>query len=175
MGLGIGGDQIKDGGLEEVDLSDTLQELLIPDPTGVADGSVLTKDEASPGKRKWAAGGAGGAGSENTGIAGRWDTTETSYYVVGAVPFSPASFSGKTIKFVAVAAQLGSAITGYVQLYNLTDESSVAVLDITGGTPTRYESSALTLPSGTKVYEVRIKSGSAANSLILYGAQLEMR
>jgi hypothetical protein len=174
MGVGIGGDQIKDGGLEEADLNDAVKNKLIPSPEGVTDGWVLTKDEASPGKRRWAAGGAGGSGSENTGVAGRWDTTETDYYVVGAVPFDKANFSGKTIKFVAVAAQLGS-VTGYVQLYNLTDGESTAVLEITGGAPTRYESSSLTLPTGTKVYEVRIKSGSSSQSLILYGAQLEMR
>lgn len=61
MGVGIGGDQIRDGGLEEVDLSDTLKNKLIPDPTGITDGYVLTKDEASTGKRKWAAPGGGSA------------------------------------------------------------------------------------------------------------------
>ncbi|NMC34670.1 MAG: hypothetical protein GYA36_19785 [Veillonellaceae bacterium] len=117
----------------------------------------------------------GAAGSENSRIANMVETSETTYLVVGSIGFDAADFSGKTIKFVAVAAQTGVNIIGYVQLYNLTTASQVALLTVSGGTPTRYESSALNLPSGMNIYEVRVKSGDAAESLILYGAQLEMR
>lgn len=61
MGVGIGGDQIRDGGLDEVDLADAVKNKLIPDPSSIPDGYVLTRDENSTGKRKWAAAGGGSA------------------------------------------------------------------------------------------------------------------
>lgn len=116
----------------------------------------------------------GGVLSENTSIADRETNTDISYYVAGAISFDPDDFPTAVFRFSAVAAYTGAG-TGQVQLYNLDDAVQVALFNVAGGTPTRYESAALTLLSGKKTYEVRIKSGLLGESLILYGAQLETR
>lgn len=105
----------------------------------------------------WAAPPSGGGGYQLIPITTNENTDQSSDMVVGALGITGASFGSATVKFVATAFVADSGLTGTVTLYNLTDASAEAALSFTELVSTHKASSGLTLDSGAKMYEVRIK------------------
>lgn len=107
--------------------------------------------------------GGGGAGipRANVPIVMNEGTGETADQAVGNFALNPNDYavSGVTIefRFIATAFITGIGFTGSVELYNLTDSSSAATLSFSEMSPTKGSSSALSLPAGERMYEVRIK------------------
>jgi len=98
--------------------------------------------------------------------------------VVGAFEFNKSSYSFSTIKFRAVGAR-GDSVTAVVELYNLSDASSVATLQFTNTATTLQESADISasLPAVSKLYEVRIYLNSApgaSDSVELFSAFLQV-
>lgn len=116
----------------------------------------------------WAAPPSGGGGYQLIPITTNENTDQSSDIVVGALGITGASFGAATVKFVATAFVADSGLTGTVTLYNLTDASAEAALSFTELVSTHKASSGLTLDSGAKMYEVRIKvtGGSVSSDVI---------
>jgi hypothetical protein len=97
-------------------------------------------------------------------LATNESTYDTSYQVVGSFSFDPDDYTitgmTKEIKFLAAGFVTLAALSGDIQLYNLTDAAQEAILNFTGAgdvTTVKKISASLTLPTAEKIYEVRIK------------------
>jgi hypothetical protein len=96
------------------------------------------------------------------------NTELASDFVVGAVGITGSELVSLTVKFAVCGFVTNSGLTGTVSLYNVTDASLVTSLTFTELISTMKKSSALSLPAGAKVYEVRIKvtGGTGPSDLI---------
>lgn len=118
--------------------------------------------------------------------SGIFSTNNTSFEATGGVLFNPAAISAvswltKNVYFVVIA-EITSGFTGEVQLYNISDATTVtnSLLTVTATSPTKHITSALAipadLPNSEKLYELqyRISVGSptATDKLIIKAAYL---
>lgn len=105
--------------------------------------------------------------------------TNTPALVVGAFSFDKSRYTSfSAIKFRALGA-IGDTTSGLVELYNVTDASSVSTLTFTTTAQALKESADIqaSLPASAKIYEVRIYLNSApagSDSVELYSAALEI-
>lgn len=99
--------------------------------------------------------GSGGGSGGFIAMATDAVTDQSSYVLVGGFTLDASTVS--SVRFKTVASVSGGGLTGNVQLFNLTDATQVIVHSHTGTTPNEVVSIPLVLPSGTKVYEVRIR------------------
>jgi hypothetical protein len=102
-------------------------------------------------------GSGGGGGYSLSAIVIGNNTYESSDFAAGGVGITGADLGSSTVKFVASGYVTNSGLTGTITLYNLTDLEVTASLTFTELVATTKKSTALTLPSGAKEYEVRIK------------------
>jgi hypothetical protein len=65
------------------------------------------------------------------------------------------------IDFYAIAAHGQTGMTGFVSLFNATDNVGVATLPFSGLTQTRYIATGLILPTGMKMYRANLDLGGA--------------
>lgn len=98
--------------------------------------------------------------------------------IVSAFEFNRSAFTALTIKFRAIAAK-GNTVQANVELYNVTDAVSVAILNFTSTATALQVSGDLTgsLPAASKIYEVRIYLNAVpgvGDSAELYSAALEI-
>lgn len=89
-------------------------------------------------------------------------TDQSGYQTVGALRFNSNhwTLTGVTtvIKFKALAAVTSGTLTGYIQLYNLTDSLSIVELTTSSTTTVELVSDVTSsIVSNSKIYEVRIK------------------
>ena len=172
MAVVLDGQQVRDQSIEEVDLASGVTDKLLPDPTNVTDGWVLTKDEASPGKRKYAAPGAASSPLLKIPLVLNETTNSATEVVVGALGFDRTKYSFSSIKLRAIGSVTAANYTGTLKLYE--DGSLVATLTFTSTTPTLTTSSALTLSAAEKNLEARIYMSSTLASVIVAAAWLEI-
>lgn len=99
--------------------------------------------------------------------SGVFSTNSTSFEATGGVLFNPAAISAvswltRTIYFVIIA-EITSGFTGEVQLYNITDATTVtnSLLTVTATSPTKHITAALAvpadLPNSEKLYELQYR------------------
>jgi len=100
--------------------------------------------------------GAGGSVRQNVAMANNQSTDSSSDIVVGTFPIAAGDYPSRTTKFLATAFVTGAGLTGYVKLYNLTDNVLVSSFTFTGVATAKQISSALNLPVAEKIYEIRI-------------------
>lgn len=103
---------------------------------------------------------------------------DSPHFVAGAVEFDPAAETFSAIKFRAVAA-IGDLVAGVVELYNLTDNTTVTTLSFSSTDPTMQESADISelLPSGSNIYEVRVyldETPGGNDSVELYSAFIKV-
>lgn len=109
-------------------------------------------------------------------------TDQSLYTVVGNFSLNPLDYAlssaTTTIKFVATGFVSDGALTGNVQLHNLTDVSLEATLMFAGTTTVgKLLSANLTLPGSAKMYEVRINVTGGTppdDQLVVMGAGFEI-
>lgn len=83
------------------------------------------------------------------------DTDLNTFLIVGGFSFNAAEYS--RVKYISLAAVTGPALTGEVQLFNITDNTEVALHNHTGFTTPGKVETDITLPQVEKVYEIRIR------------------
>lgn len=116
-----------------------------------------------------------GYGTDTVQLASNETTDLNGPVLVGSFYMDASEYSD--IKFLSISSISNSGLTGTINLYNLSDASTVINQSITSTTPTSQESTSLTLPSGNKIYEVRISvSGgtSEADRIILNWAGFKL-
>lgn len=88
------------------------------------------------------------------------------YVVLGAYGLDPDNFS--SVELVTIASVTGSALTGEIQLWNLTDNVEVVVNSYAGNTTPERLAVPVTLASGLKLYEIRhrVTGGSTSSDRI---------
>jgi hypothetical protein len=149
--------------------------LYVKDVAGVK--QLFTR--ASDGTISQVGSGGGGTNPAFIPLAGRAShALDTPPLIVGGFEFTRSNFTATTIKFRAVAAK-GNAIQANVQLYNVTDSVSVAILNFTSAATALQVSADITgsLPLTSRIYEVRIYLNAApggSDSVELYSAALEI-
>lgn len=109
-------------------------------------------------------------------LAAKASHNSTTPLIAGAAWLDGSMYPGNTFQFWATAAVGAAGATGYVELYNLTDASSVATLTF-NSTTTGVQSTPVApvlIPSASKVYEVRIYLAATGPgfSIELYSAEL---
>lgn len=100
---------------------------------------------------------------------------DTPPLIAGALSFGTADYKPKKVYFRAVAAR-GDTVNAEVELFNLTDASSVATLTFSSTSPAMQEVQ-VTLPAGAKIYECRIQLAAAPgvnDTVELYSAGLRL-
>lgn len=124
--------------------------------------------------RIWAGGreSYGDAGSDTPLVVGGFVLNPTLYVLTGTT---------MVLTFRALAAVGDSGVVAHIQLFNVTDNESIAILNVTATTITKLET-ALVLGAGVgqidnseKIYETRVFVDSpvdASDSIELYGAEL---
>jgi len=85
----------------------------------------------------------------------RNNTSQTAADEVGNLLFDPTFFAG-VVRLVVVLENSASGMTASLELFNITDGSTVTTLTTTATLPTKISSAVLTLPSSEKLYGVRI-------------------
>lgn len=86
-------------------------------------------------------------------VIGTSESTDQSVFtLVGGITLD----AGGAAVFKTLAYVTDNTLTGEIQLYNLTDATQIVLQTITATTPTE-QTSAVTLPSGAKQYEVRMR------------------
>lgn len=83
------------------------------------------------------------------------DTSSSTFEITGAYALNADDYT--EVKFESLGSVSHGALTGEVVLYNLTDASTVLTHSYTTTSPVNNTSAPLALPSGTKVYEIRIR------------------
>lgn len=91
---------------------------------------------------------------------------DPTFRVAGTYILDSDDFLG--VNFTAVANVSNGTTSGEIQLFNLTDVTQEALLTFTELVPTRKETGSLSLPSGLKTYEARIRlvGGSGPSDLL---------
>lgn len=82
-------------------------------------------------------------------------TDNAGFEMVGGFSLDASDYTD--IRFVTLGAVTNVLLVGEINLYNLTDSATVITHTFTSTNPTSITSAALSLPSGPKVYEVRIR------------------
>lgn len=119
-------------------------------PDGNA-GEVLTSN--APGVPSWQAVSLPPITGRSTMVTQN-STDSSTYEILGGLAFNASDYSD--VKFSTLAYVTGGGLTGEIQLYNLTDAVVVTTNTYNGVTsPTELITGSLSLPAGTKVYEVR--------------------
>lgn len=154
--------------------SDTIDGAASYTISTVRGSAIFVSNGGSPGDwRIVSERGAGGGGSSPTpgqkisqsiAMATAQVTELSSFVAVGNFALNPNDYAlagtTVTVKFLTVGSISDSTTTGQIQLFNLTDSVIVTTTSYTGSgdtTPTKKISSALSLPSSEKMYEIRIR------------------
>jgi hypothetical protein len=109
--------------------------------------------------------GAGGSVKQNVAMANNQSTDSDSDTVVGVFPIAAGDYPSRTVKFLVTAFVTNEDLTGYVKLYNITDDVLVESFSFTGVTTTKQISSAINLPTSEKMYEIRISVTGGADPI----------
>lgn len=98
------------------------------------------------------------------------ENSNTAPIAAGGTYLNPADYEldylTQEYKFVAVASVSSLAITGTVELFNLTDGASVVSINVTDTTVSKLESAPLALPSAEKLYEVRVSASATGADIV---------
>jgi hypothetical protein len=134
------------------------------------DGKVL-QDGDSVELFQTSGGGGGGSGVVTSlGVASTQAVTDTAPQVLGNYELDASAYS--TVQLLTMGHVSGGAVTGTVELYNLTDSASAYIETFTGVTaPTRRISGTLSLPAAAKMYEVRGRLTAGSPSVDFLFAQ----
>ena len=95
---------------------------------------------------------------------GDQNTSDTGGYTrIGAEPIDTSTYPANAVWTCnAILETTNAANAAQFRLYNYTDSSSVGTLSTTSTTPSLQTSSALTIPSGTKLYFAQLQMGAGA-------------
>jgi hypothetical protein len=83
--------------------------------------------------------------------------TPDAWRSIGSVSFDPGSYSGLSVYWQGIGSVSNTAATLSLKLRNVTDASDVDTRTFTALAPATSTSSALSLPSATKLYEAWIR------------------
>lgn len=107
-----------------------------------------------------------------TNVGNAYDTTATAK----GLGIASIDFTGCTrIDLIVNVNKVGSGTQSW-QLWNVTDGSEIMVISDSGGTGDKILSGSLTtnLPTGVKTVRIRVKSTTAADDPVYYGASVRV-
>lgn len=147
--------------------------------TAPSSGQVLTATGSSAATWQTPTGGGGGTlYGDSVFVLTRGNTAQTSADEVANDLFDPTALGG-VVRFVAVISVAKAGQTCSIELYNITDGSTVTTLNTTNIVSTRVTSGGggLSLPSSEKLYGVRLTrtGGDSSNRVSCTMARLETR
>jgi hypothetical protein len=105
---------------------------------------------------------------------GLFTTALTTYDRVTDFSYTSTEHRGTTVTFDALLETTSGSVTATLELYNVTDGSSVATLTSTSTTPEKV-STTVTMASGTKTYRLRLKhNGGVLDAATVTAARLKI-
>ena len=109
------------------------------------------------------------------GSGGYWGNSDWYSLVEYEISLDPANYPGYTGMQLEVIFRLVEAVgTGYVRLFNITDNSATSSeISTTSTTFALKTTSSFTLPSGSKTYKLQIKS-SVGKDLYIQSARIKV-
>jgi hypothetical protein len=125
---------------------------------------------------------AGGGVDTHYSLTGKENVTNVDGTVVaGQIAFDGSRVpTGTTVQYVVIAA-VTAAVTGTVQLYNVTDSEVVSSATVVATSPTKYQNTltvgaaAGNIKLSDKIYEVRVSVTGSSSADIVYVGQTYLR